>query len=69
MPKKFKAESPYLKASTLLYLTRDALFRCVDRAVAEFGLTAEQYTVLTAIKDLDDPVRPTDIGRLVVDST
>ena len=65
MPKKFKAESPYLKASTLLYLTRDALFRCVDRAVGEFGLTAEQYSVLTAIKDLDDPVRPTDIGRLV----
>jgi DNA-binding MarR family transcriptional regulator len=65
MPKEFKAESRYLKASTSLYLTRDALFRCVDRAVGEFGLTAEQYSVLTAIKHLDDPVRPTDIGRLV----
>lgn len=65
MPKESKIEVPHLKTYTLLYLTRDALFRCVDRAVGKFGLTAEQYSVLSAIKQLEDPVRPTDIGRLV----
>ena len=63
MPKELKDEGQSLKAFMLLHRTRDLLFRCQDRAVAEFGLTAEQYSVLLAIKYLDDPVRATDIGR------
>ncbi len=54
-----------LEAWMLLQRTRHLLFRCEDRVVAEFGLTAEQYSVLTAIRCLEDPVRPTDVGRVV----
>ncbi len=46
-----------------LQRTRDLLFRCEDQAVAEFGITAEQYSVLMAIEGLDEPVRATDIAR------
>ena len=63
MPERFTEESLGFKAWMLLHRTRDLFFRCEDRAVSEFGLTAEQWTVLLAIKHLDDPVRPTDVGR------
>ena len=65
MPEKFDRESLSLKAWLLLHRTRDVVFRCEDRVVAEFGLTEEQYSVLLAIKCLDEPVRPTDVGRWV----
>jgi hypothetical protein len=65
MPKQSEDNDLYPKASVALYRTRDLLFRCEDRAVGKFGLTAEQYSVLAAIKQLDDPVRPTDVGRLL----
>jgi DNA-binding MarR family transcriptional regulator len=54
-----------LRTLLLLHRTRDMLFNLEDRVFSEFGLTAEQYTVLVAIKYFDDPVRPTDIGRWV----
>lgn len=54
-----------LDARMALHRTRDLLFRCEDRVVNEFGLTAEQYTVLLAMKHLNDPIRPTDISRWV----
>jgi len=41
------------------------VFYCEDHVCSEYGLTAEQYTVLVAIKYFDDPVRPTDVGRWV----
>jgi DNA-binding MarR family transcriptional regulator len=62
MTKEKKAENPNLETFLALHRTRDLLFRCHDRVVQEFGLTAEQYTVLLAVKYLDDPVRATDIG-------
>jgi DNA-binding MarR family transcriptional regulator len=65
MPEELKGESPGLEAWMALHRTRDLLFRCEDRVVVEFGLTAEQYSVLFAMKYLDAPVRPTDIGRLL----
>ncbi|MFO7773238.1 MAG: MarR family transcriptional regulator [Dehalococcoidia bacterium] len=65
MPKQFDGESPSLKAWLLLHRTRDVFFRCEDRIAAEFGLTQEQYSVLLAMKCLDEPVRPTDVGRWV----
>ncbi len=65
MRKEIKDHSLNSEAWTLLQRTRDLLFRCQDQVVSEFGLTAEQYTVLLAMKQLDDPVRPTDVGRLV----
>ena len=63
MPEELKDEGQSLKAFMLLHRTRGLLFRCQDRTVGEFGLTAEQYSVLLAIEYLDDPVRATDIGR------
>lgn len=63
MPEELKDEGQSLKAFMLLHRIRDLLFKCQDRAVGEFGLTAEQYSVLLAVKYLDDPVRATDIGR------
>ncbi len=65
MPGKTEGNSSHLRPYTLLYRTRDLLFRCEDRVVGKFGLTAEQYSVLAAIKSLEHPVRPTDVGRLV----
>ena len=65
MPKEFNGGSLRLEARRLLHRTRDVLFRCEDRVVSEFGLTAEQYTVLTAMKYLDAPIRPTDVSRWV----
>jgi DNA-binding MarR family transcriptional regulator len=63
MVQKPKGESQNLKAFMLLYRIRDLLFRCQDQAVARYGLTAEQYSVLVAIAFLGPPVRATDIGR------
>ncbi|MBE9515001.1 MAG: MarR family transcriptional regulator, partial [Chloroflexi bacterium] len=65
MPKEVNDGSLRLEARMLLHRTRDVLFRCEDRVVGEFGLTAEQYTVLTAMKCLDAPIRPTDVSRWV----
>jgi DNA-binding MarR family transcriptional regulator len=63
MMKRQKGESQHLRAFMLLHRVRDLLFRCQDQAVAKYGLTAEQYSVLVAIAFLDAPVRATDIGR------
>jgi DNA-binding MarR family transcriptional regulator len=65
MPKESNGAQLRLDARMALHRTRDLLFRCEDRVVNEFGLTAEQYTVLLAMKHLDDPIRPTDISRWV----
>ena len=65
MPQGFTGNGTNFTAWMLLHRTRDLFFRCEDRVVAEFGLTEEQYSVLLAIKSLDEPVRPTDVGRWV----
>ncbi|MBE0431295.1 MAG: MarR family transcriptional regulator [Dehalococcoidia bacterium] len=64
-PEELDDRSLTIQALLLLHRTRDMLFNSEDRVFSEFGLTAEQYTVLVAIKYFDDPVRPTDIGRWV----
>lgn len=65
LPEELDGKGLTLKALLLVHRTRDMLFNSEDRVFSEFGLTAEQYTVLVAIKYFDDPVRPTDIGRWV----
>ncbi len=65
MPQELEGKDLTVKALLLLHRTRDMVFNLEDRVFSEFGLTAEQYTVLVAIKYFDDPVRPTDIGRWV----
>lgn len=65
MSRELTDESIDLKAWMLLHRTRDLLFRFEDRVLNEFGLTMEQYTVLVAMRCLNDPIRPTDIGQWV----
>ncbi len=65
MARKPKGETLSFRAFVLLQRTRDLLFRCQDQAAGKHGLTAEQYSIIAAIKQLDDPVRPTDVGHLV----
>jgi DNA-binding MarR family transcriptional regulator len=63
MPKHSRNETLSPKAFTSLQRTRDLLFRCEDQVVGEFGITAEQYSALMAMQDLNEPVRATDIAR------
>jgi len=65
MSEELTGKSADLKAWMLLHRTRDLAFYCEDRVFSEYGLTAEQYTTLAAMKYFDDPVRPTDIGGWV----
>ena len=65
MPKEFEDQNLSLRAWTLLHRTSELFLKCEDGVVGEFGLTTEQYRVLIAMKCLDDPVRPTDVGRWV----
>lgn len=56
-------KSADLKAWMLLHRIRDLAFYREGRIFTEYGLTAEQYTVLVAAKYLDAPVKIGDIGR------
>lgn len=48
----------------------DAMLRdCENKVFGEHGLTTEQYSVLTAIKYLDSPVRIVDVAHWLTRST
>ena len=47
----------------VIHRTHDMLKSCEDKVFGEQGLTTEQYSVLTAIKHLDNPARITDIAH------
>lgn len=47
----------------VIHRTHDMLKSCEDKVFGEYGLTTEQYAVLTTIKFLDGPVRITDLAR------
>lgn len=53
----------------IIHQTHDMLRSCEDKVFGEEGLTTEQYSVLTAIKFLDAPVRITDVALRLVRST
>jgi len=46
-----------------LHQTHDMLRRCEDRVFGEHGLTVEQYSVLSAIEYLNEPVKVTDVAH------
>ena len=46
----------------LMHRTRDLAFYLQDRICSEYGITLEQYTVLTAIKYLDPPVKVGEVA-------
>jgi DNA-binding MarR family transcriptional regulator len=64
-----ESEKLSLKAWFLTHRTRDVLRTCEDQIFAEYGLTTEQYAVLSIMKLLNDPVRVTDLARGLERST
>jgi DNA-binding MarR family transcriptional regulator len=58
-----------LRAWFLTHRTRDVLRTCEDQIFGEYGLTTEQYAVLSTMKLLNDPVRITDLARGLERST
>jgi len=53
----------------IIHLTHDTIRRREDELFGQHGLTTEQYSILAAIKHLDEPVRITDIAHRVTRST
>jgi len=60
---KFKFENLDKGSWILLRQAYNLIFRCEDRVFSEYDLTTEQHTVLMAIKNINGPVRITDIAR------
>ena len=63
MPVKFGFDNPFLMAWLLLHQTHNLVLKCENGVFGEFGLSAEQHSVLLAIKYIDAPVTPTDVAR------
>jgi DNA-binding MarR family transcriptional regulator len=64
-----ESEKLALRAWFLTHRTRDVLRTCEDQVFGEYGLTAEQYAVLSIMKLLNDPVRVTDLAHWLERST
>jgi MarR family 2-MHQ and catechol resistance regulon transcriptional repressor len=58
-----KSVDPVLRLWFLLHRTRDVVRTCEDQVFGEYGLTTEQYAVLSVMKLLGDPIRVSDIAR------
>jgi DNA-binding MarR family transcriptional regulator len=49
----------------LLHRTYNVIAKCEDDVFAKQGITPEQHAVLLAIKYIDEPATPTDVGQLL----
>jgi len=58
-----------LKLWYLTHRAADAVRRGEDKVFGRYGLTAEHYGVLLAMKLLGQPIRPTDLARALDRST
>jgi len=65
----YESEKLVLRLWYMAHRTCDWLRRCEDQVFGEYGLTKEQYAVLSTVKYLDEPVRVTDIARWLERST
>jgi DNA-binding MarR family transcriptional regulator len=63
MPVKFKFENLNKGAWVLLRQVPNLVSRCEDQVFGKHGLTTERHAVLMAIRQIDGPVRPTDVAR------
>jgi DNA-binding MarR family transcriptional regulator len=63
MPVKFGFDNAFLRAWLLLHQTYDSVVKCEDKVFSKHGITTEQHSVLMAIKYIDDPVTPTEVGQ------
>jgi DNA-binding MarR family transcriptional regulator len=64
-----ESEKLVLRAWFLTHRTRDVVRTCEDQIFGEYGLTTEQYAVLSVMKSLNDPVRVTDLAHWLERST
>ena len=63
MPVKFKFENLNKGAWVLLRQVPNLVARCEDQVFSKHGLTTERHAVLMSIRQIDGPVRPTDVAR------
>jgi len=63
MPVKFRFQNVDKAAWVLLRQVYSLLLKCQDQVFGEYELTTEQHTLLMAAKNIDGPVRITDISR------
>lgn len=63
MPVKFALDNPMLMTWHLLHQTHNSISKCEDKVFSKHGITTEQYSVLMAIKHIEPPVTPTQVGR------
>ena len=64
-----ESEKLVLRAWFLTHRTRDVLRTCEDQVFGEYGLTTEQYAVLSTMKLLDGRIRVTDLAHSLERST
>jgi len=63
MPVKFGLDNPLLMTWHLLHQTLNSILKCEDQVFSKHGITTEQYSVLMAIRYIEPPVTPTEVGR------
>lgn len=63
MPINFKIDDPIQGVWSLLQLTNDSIVKCAETAFTKVKLTPQQFYVLAAIKNIGDPVLPTDVAK------
>ena len=63
MPINFKIDDPVQGVWSLLQLTNDSIVKCAETAFTKSKLTPQQFYVLAAIKNIGDPVLPTDVAK------
>jgi DNA-binding MarR family transcriptional regulator len=63
MPVKFKFENLNKGAWVLLRQVPNLVSRCEDQVFGKHRLTTERHAVLMAIRQIEGPVRPTDVAR------
>jgi MarR family 2-MHQ and catechol resistance regulon transcriptional repressor len=64
MPVNFESENTVMRLWLLLRRVGDALAVCQDSVFSKYGLTTEQFGVLTCIKSRG-PLRPTDLASIL----
>lgn len=63
MSVRFGIENPQMKVWILLHQALNLVSKCESKVYTIYGISAEQYAVLLAIKYLKSPVTPTDVAH------
>lgn len=63
MPVKFGFNNPYLLAWLLIHQAYNLVLRCENNVFSKYSLSAEQHSVLMAMKYIKSPVTPTAIAH------